>query len=154
MGRRFLPYSTSTQYTCLIQSASDPRDLYPTPCTLGIKVDKDPSLFNISSPLSFPSVLTVSPTLINFILLLFCLMSGNSFPSHTQTRTELSWCRENVAFYGWVGLVMCNAGTQCTMEGREEAKGWRKYFMIKFFFPCHKIWILLHITKFRFLFFW
>ena len=91
MGRRFLPYSTSTQYTCLIQSASDPQNLYPTPCTLGIKVDKDPSLFNVSSPLSFPGVLTVSPTLINFILLSFCLISGNSFPTHTRTRTELSW---------------------------------------------------------------
>ena len=27
-----------TQYTCLIQSANDPQDLYPTSCTLGIKV--------------------------------------------------------------------------------------------------------------------
>ena len=153
MGR-FLPYSTSTQDTCLIQSANDPQDPYPTPCTLGIKVDKDPSVFNVSSPLSFPSVLTVSPTLINFILLSFCLISGNSFLTHTQTRTELSWCWENVAFYGWAGLVMCNTGTQCTMEGRREAKGWRKFFMIKFFFSCHKIWILLHITKFRFFVFW
>ena len=154
MGRRFLPYSTSTQYTCLIQSASDPQNLYPTPCTLGIKVDKDPSLFNVSSPLSFPGVLTVSPTLINFILLSFCLISGNSFPTHTRTRTELSWCWENVAFYGWAGLVMFNSGTQCTMEGRGEAKGWRNFFMINFFFSCHKIWILLHITTFRFFGFW
>ena len=39
IGRRYLPYSFPTQYTCLIQSANDPQDPYPTPCTLGIKVD-------------------------------------------------------------------------------------------------------------------
>ena len=38
-GRRHLPYSSHTQYTCLIQSANDPQDTYPTPYTLGIKVD-------------------------------------------------------------------------------------------------------------------
>ena len=38
-GRRYLPYSSPTQYTCVIQSANDPQDSYPTPCTLGIKVD-------------------------------------------------------------------------------------------------------------------
>ena len=32
-----MPYSSSTQYTCLIQSANDPQDPYPTPCTLGIQ---------------------------------------------------------------------------------------------------------------------
>ena len=32
-------YSSPTQYMCLIQSANDPQDPYPTPCTLGIKVD-------------------------------------------------------------------------------------------------------------------
>ena len=39
------------------------------------------------SLLSQLTVLTVSPTLINFISLSFCLMSGNSFPTHTQTMT-------------------------------------------------------------------
>ena len=41
----------------------------------------------VGSPLSWPAVLTVSPTLINFILLSFCLMSGNlpgSSPSWIQ----------------------------------------------------------------------
>ena len=79
-------FSSSTQYTCLIQSANDPQDPYPTPCTLAIKVDKGP-LLNISSPLSWSTVLTASPTLINFILLSFCLMSGNSFPTHAWTMT-------------------------------------------------------------------
>ena len=39
IGRRYLPYSSHTQYTCLTQSANDPQATYPTPCTLGIKVD-------------------------------------------------------------------------------------------------------------------
>ena len=81
-----------TQYTCLIQSANDPQDPYPTPCTLGIKVDQIP-LFNVSSPLSWSTVLTASPTLINFISLSFCLMSGNSFPTCNRTKTEASFGR-------------------------------------------------------------
>jgi len=39
LGRRYLPYSSPTQYTCLIQSANELKGPYPTPCTLGIKVD-------------------------------------------------------------------------------------------------------------------
>ena len=40
IGKRHLPYSSSpTQYMCLIQSANDPQDLYPTPYTPSIKVD-------------------------------------------------------------------------------------------------------------------
>ena len=35
-------------------------------------------------------------------------------------------------------LLMHNAYTQCTVEGREEAKGKRKFFMFKFFLPCYK----------------
>ena len=38
-GKRYLPYFSPTQDTCLIQSTNDPQDLDPTPCTLGIKVD-------------------------------------------------------------------------------------------------------------------
>ena len=38
------------------------------------------TLFKISSPLSYPAVLTASPILINLIFLSLCLMSGNSFP--------------------------------------------------------------------------
>ena len=40
--------------------------------------------------------------------------------------------------------LMHNADTQCTVEGREKAKGQKKVFMFKFFLPCHKIWILFH----------
>ena len=41
IGRRYLPYSPRlpTLYMCLIQSANDMQDLYPTPCILGIIVD-------------------------------------------------------------------------------------------------------------------
>ena len=38
-GRRYLPYSSPTQYTFLMQSAKDPQDPYPTPCTVSKKVD-------------------------------------------------------------------------------------------------------------------
>ena len=36
--------------------------------------------FKVSSPLSYPAVLTASPILINLIFLSLCLMSGNPFP--------------------------------------------------------------------------
>ena len=39
IGRRYLPYSSSTQYKRLIKSANDLQDPYPIPCTLGIKMD-------------------------------------------------------------------------------------------------------------------
>ena len=35
--------------------------------------------------------------------------------------------------------LMHNADTQCTVAGREEAKGKRKMFMFKFFLSFHKI---------------
>ena len=38
------------------------------------------TLFKVSSPLSYPAVLTASPILINLIFLSLCLMSGNPFP--------------------------------------------------------------------------
>ena len=44
----------------------------------------------LGSPLSWPALLTASPTLIDFISLSFCLMSGNSFPTRTQTMTYSS----------------------------------------------------------------
>ena len=34
--------SSFTQYRCLIQSANDWQDPYPTPCTPGIKIDQGP----------------------------------------------------------------------------------------------------------------
>ena len=34
IGRRYLLTLPPTQYTCLIQSANDPQDPYPTPCIL------------------------------------------------------------------------------------------------------------------------
>ena len=35
--------------------------------------------------------------------------------------------------------LMHNADTQCTVEGRVEVKGQRKFFMFKCFLSCHKI---------------
>ena len=85
-GRRYLPYSSPTECMCLIQSENDWQDPHPTPCTLDIKVDWGP-LFHVASPLSWPAVLTASHTLINFISLTFCLISGNPFPTHTRSMT-------------------------------------------------------------------
>ena len=79
---------------------------------------------------------------------------GHVTPYKIKKGCFLSRSCLGIAFYGWAGLVMFNSGTQCTMEGRGEAKGWRNFFMINFFFSCHKIWILLHITTFRFFGFW
>ena len=73
---------------CLIQSASDPQDPPSRSWYLGVKLDQGP-LFSVSSPLSWPAVLTAPPTLINFISLPFCLMSGNSFPTRACTTTVL-----------------------------------------------------------------
>ena len=38
---------------------------------------------------------------------------------------------------------MHNADTQCTVEGREEAKGQRKVFMFKFSLICLRIQIFI-----------
>ena len=65
IGRRYLPFSSHTQYTCLIQSANDPQDHYPAPCTLDIKMEQG-FPFNISCLLSQPTVLMASPTVINY----------------------------------------------------------------------------------------
>ena len=78
-----IPASSSQQMTCKTPSHS----LY-TGYKSGPRTP-----FNVGSPLSWPAVLTASPTLINFISLLFlyfCLVSGNSFPTHTWTTTSIS----------------------------------------------------------------
>ena len=49
------------------------------------------TLLNVSSPLSWSTVLKASPTLINCILFSFCLLSGNSFPTHAWTMTPHCW---------------------------------------------------------------
>ena len=64
---------------------------------------------------------------------------------------ELSCCWENVALYGWAGIPvdgggLVNAWCGYTLHTRGErgAKGQRKFFMLKVFLSCHKIWILFH----------
>ena len=54
-----------------------PHSLHP-----GYKSGLRSSLVNGGSPLSWPAVLTASPTLMTCILLSFCLLSGNSSPDH------------------------------------------------------------------------
>ena len=49
IGRRYLPYSSPTQYMCLIQSANDPQDPYPALYTQGIKMNQGPVL-SVGSP--------------------------------------------------------------------------------------------------------
>ena len=70
----------------LIQSAGDLQDPYPLlypGYESGLR-----TLFNVSSPWSRPVVLIVSPTLINFTHLSFCLMSGNCFPTRAWPRQK------------------------------------------------------------------
>ena len=74
-----------TQYTCLIQSANDPQDPYPTPCYPGYKNGLRTSVQGRFS-LELGCYSNSAPTLINFISLSFCL-SGNSFPTCPQTTT-------------------------------------------------------------------
>ena len=53
-----------------------------------------PLFLTVSSPLSLSTVLTVSLILVNSPLLSLCLMSGNYFPTHTQTKRGgiVNWC--------------------------------------------------------------
>ena len=93
---RYLSYSSPRpvwgMYTYLVQSANDSQNPYPVPCPLTIKTDQRPT-FRVSSPWlsgSWPMVLAVppsSPILINSILLSFCLVFGNSFPTCAWTTT-------------------------------------------------------------------
>ena len=88
IGIKYLPHFPPTPSS--IPASSNQlmicKDPYPAPCTLGIKMHKGP-LFNTGSPLNWPAILTVSPTLINFISFSFCLMSVNSFPTCVRTTT-------------------------------------------------------------------
>ena len=74
------------QYICLIQSANDPSR--PLSCSLypGYKNGPRTPLRRRFS-LELASILIASPTLINFIFLSSCLMSGNSLPTHAWTMT-------------------------------------------------------------------
>jgi len=67
-------------------------------CLEVIKIGYQPSK-GVSSPLSQLTVLMVSPTLINLILLTFCLTSGNSFLTHTQIMTEHKGIVKNFQAY-------------------------------------------------------
>ena len=93
IGGEYVCLTLPTQYMYLIQSGNDLQDLYPAPCPLAIKIDQGPT-FEGSALLGYQEVsllywqVPLSPTaLINFVLLLFCFMSGNSFPTHAQIMT-------------------------------------------------------------------
>ena len=96
IGRRYLPYSSPTQYMCLIQLANDLQDPYLTPCTLAIKMDQGQDHFQCwlsliirkpdrcaSSDCTPHSNKPYSP----FIL----PHTGNSFPTRAQTSTISSF---------------------------------------------------------------
>ena len=85
IGRRYFPYSSPNPVYMPHPNSKWParsHSLYPG-YKRGLRTP-----FNISSPLSWPTVLTASPILMNFIFLSFCLMSGNSFPTHAWTTTS------------------------------------------------------------------
>lgn len=55
--------------------------------------------------------------------------------------------RRKIDLYSWAGFsaigkfwLTHDANAQCTLEGREEAKGQRKSFMFNFFLSCLKMW--------------
>ena len=87
------------------------KDPYPAPCILAIKMDQGPMFSVGSSSGSQPDMLPVTvpfPTLINFILLSFCLLSGNSFPIHpwaTTVSSESKMC--NLSTSALNGVCMC-----------------------------------------------
>ena len=96
MGRRYLPYSSPDPQPS-IHASSNEQMTRKTPIPLlvpGYQSGPRTPVYRQFS-LSWPAVLTVSPSLINFISLSFCLMSGNSFPTQAQTRTppsvSLTW---------------------------------------------------------------
>ena len=74
--------------------------------------------------LSWPPVLTSSPVLTNSILCSFCLMSGNSFPSHTQTMTCMtpfspqSVLLSDVASSGTIPAPQCISPTISSLFSR------------------------------------
>ena len=86
IGRRYLPQSSPTQYTCLIQSAHDPQDPYPAPLYPGSKNGlRTPVQCWLSLDLA-----GCSNSIFHFnklYSLSFCFVSGNSFPTRTQTTT-------------------------------------------------------------------
>ena len=93
IGRKYLPYSSLILFSICV--SSNPQMTYKTPSHFlypGYKSGLRTPL-SVGSPLSWPAVLTISPTLINFISLSFCLMFGNSFPTHAQTTTQMSFYR-------------------------------------------------------------
>ena len=116
-GRRYLPYSSPTQYTCLTQSANDPQDpshsVYPG-CRRGPRspVQRGPS----------PELLLLSPALTHLVSLSSCLMSGNS-PTCTRTRpcpwlsTEAEGLSAAAAAWGLSGP-----------EPPRVVRGWRGWF--------------------------
>ena len=86
--RNCLSYSSPTQYMCLIHSANDPQDPYPTPCTLAMSGLRTP----VQHPFSF--VLACSSNSVphsnKLYFLSFCLKSGNSFPTRPQTTRKVT----------------------------------------------------------------
>ena len=69
----------------------------------------------ISSPWSQPTVLTASPTLKNSILISFCPVSGNSFPTRTQTMTwTMAWSHIHLQDSFSLPLQVFNNHLVCT----------------------------------------
>ena len=91
-GRRYLPYSPLPPTTRPSIRASSNQQMTPRPLTHSLYPGYKSRLrtpVQLSSPLSWPALLTASPTLIDFISL-SCLMSENFFPTRAQTMTYSS----------------------------------------------------------------
>ena len=56
-----------------------------------------------------------------------------------DTRRMLLFMAEQLFLPAGEIWLMHKADTQCSVEGKEEAKGQKRFFMFKFFLSCHKI---------------
>ena len=105
---------TRNQYTNLIQSANDLQrplssSLHPG-YKNGPRTHVQCGLFLSGSQPDMLPVSVPSPTLINFILLSFCLLSGNSFPTHpwaTTVSSESKMCNLSTSAVNGVCVCVC-----------------------------------------------
>ena len=98
-GRRYLPYSSPHPVYMPHPISKWPTRPQPHSWRSGYKSGLRTPVQCRFSP-AVPAVLTASPTLINFISLLFCLMSGNSFPTRARSTTlSMPFIRSNLVNY-------------------------------------------------------
>ena len=104
IGKRYLPYSSPPPHPVYVPHPISKWSTRPLPHSLypgHTSVLRTPVECQFS--LELDTVLTASPTLINFTSLLFWLFSGNSFPTCARTMTYSTFCYSYylVIIYNW-----------------------------------------------------